>query len=342
MTMNEKYVLFGMVGACFVLVLVLSISCNVCINRKCKTSKINSPIDPEEPPERQRRHRLSTFETASTYEYIDDQKLMCYTDPVNEITPRLPIRVHKDTGSSVSSNPSYLEVVGETVDVYTYPYQSLSEMDDIETPHHYMEVIQPLAAGLVISSPEYEREHRRNSLAGHKKTTKCILVKRANSWPKEFKASQKLQFSVENSNDIFNQNNQSISTNKCESFDIKTNIQNENNIGVGRLAPFDQNVKDHSQTIIVANLNTERFQTKTKVNEPSIDDSTESFNKISNCSLDKIDPISISVDSSSDNDSEDKIISTKENGPYEDLSMNDLDDVHDYNICSATLSLNIF
>jgi len=142
--LNEKFLHYGILAVGFVLLLISSILCNVCINHKCKKaglkiSQNDERVVPTGPPD-------EIEDGFSQYETIDENNM----EPM-QVIEKVEGTVNPRTSSVNSKSPadsSYLEVI-DIDDDYLNPYQPIETNNQSDILHKY-------CTTNMVLSPEYE------------------------------------------------------------------------------------------------------------------------------------------------------------------------------------------
>ena len=130
--MNEKFLHYGILAVGFVLLLISTIFCDVCINHKCKKAGLNisqndERVVPTGPP-----HEIEDI--FSQYEIIDENNMkpMLVIEKVEAtVNPRT-----SSVNSNLSFDRSYLEVI-DIDDDYLNPYQPIETNNQSDILHKY-------------------------------------------------------------------------------------------------------------------------------------------------------------------------------------------------------------
>ena len=142
--MNEQFLYYGILAVGLVLVLILSILFNACMNHKyrkagLKMSQNDERVVPTGPPD-------EIEDVISQYETIDENNM----EPM-QVIGKVEATVNPQTSSVNSESPanrSYLEVI-DIDDDYLNPYQPIETNNQPDILHKY-------CTTNMVSSPEYE------------------------------------------------------------------------------------------------------------------------------------------------------------------------------------------
>ena len=174
-SLNEKFLHYGILAVGFVLLLISSILCNVCINHKCKKaglkiSQNDERVVPTGPP-----HEIE--DVFSQYETIDENNM----EPMQMVEK---VEGTSSVNSNSSSDRSYLEVI-DIDDDYLNPYQPIETNNQSDILHTYCTLN-------MVSSPEYEATTQQEAkMECDKDFLGDIIVKQieSNLIPKIFESS---------------------------------------------------------------------------------------------------------------------------------------------------------
>ncbi|XP_071172008.1 uncharacterized protein [Mytilus edulis] len=138
---KEKLVYYGLLAGGLVLVLCLSITCNICIIHKYKTGHLNVQLD-KTVNENANNVSKDTEDLSSNYESICESEMVPNVSKLHTEMSAVAAHPHKNKSdhNSPTSERSYLEVIADTI--YINPCLHSKENGESDSTHK-------------VSSPEY-------------------------------------------------------------------------------------------------------------------------------------------------------------------------------------------
>ncbi|CAC5397910.1 unnamed protein product [Mytilus coruscus] len=138
---NEKLVYYGLLAGGLVLVLCLSVTCNICIIHKYKTGHLNAQLNKTVNATANNASK-DTEDLSSNYESICESEMIPNVSKLHTELSVVALDLHKNNSNhnSPTSERSYLEVIAENI--YLNPCLPSKENSEPDSLHK-------------ISSPEY-------------------------------------------------------------------------------------------------------------------------------------------------------------------------------------------